>query len=358
MDAENSAGERLIAAVDEVISEFIGGKQQELLQISPTLSILGELAEAFTCGGKRLRPAFCVWGYLAAAPVPDDPQVLLRAAASLDLLHVAELIHDDVMDASDTRRGQPSAHRQLQRWHLSNEWQGSPEGFGAAGAILLGDLLGKWSVELAGEGTASASVLQQLRTEVSAGQFLDIVAQATPVWSARSDPERMQQLVQQVVEYKTARYTVIRPLQLGATLGGGDRWLLEALQNYGSAIGRGFQYRDDILGVFGDPEVTGKPAGDDLREGKLTLLVVKAMELATEEQALQLKASLGRPDLNEVDIEAVREIMVVSGALDAVEAEIEECLYTAVRTIRSKQLRPAAMEALVELAYATLNRES
>jgi geranylgeranyl diphosphate synthase type I len=365
MRGEAASGEALIARVDWAIEEFLHGKLEQLAQISPELTILGQLARSFTAGGKRLRPGFCVWGYLSAAGMPEDPEPLIRVAASLDLLHVAELIHDDVMDSSDTRRGQPSAHRQLERWHYANQRYGPAAEFGQAGAILLGDLLSKWAVELFEESAFGEAALQRARkyrqhlaTEVTAGQFLDILGQSYDPRLARSNFEASLATVERVVEYKTSRYTVIRPLQIGAALAGASEHLQTALAGYGSAVGRAFQYRDDVLGVFGDPKLTGKPAGDDLREGKLTVLVVLAMRLSTAEQATQLAASLGRADLNDVDIEAIREIIKTCGALEETEAQIDDALNAAIRAIRREpSIRPPAANALAESAYAAVNRD-
>jgi geranylgeranyl diphosphate synthase type I len=365
MRAETAQGEALIAQVDQAIEDFLHPKLELLAQISPQLTILGQLARSFTSGGKRLRPGFCVWGYLSAAPAPQDPGPLIRVAASLDLFHVAELVHDDVMDSSDTRRGQPSAHRQLERWHHAKQLSGSASEFGEATAIILGDLLGKWAVELFAESAFPSPALgrarrylQEMSTEVSAGQFLDMLGQACDPRSARSAFEASWAMVERVVEYKTSRYTVIRPLQIGAALAGATSGLLGALESYGSAVGRAFQYRDDVLGVFGDPEQTGKPAGDDLREGKLTALATLAMRLCTPEQASQLAVSLGRPDLDEVDIAALREIITGSGALEATEAAIEDALDIAIRAIRREpSIRPASANALAELAYSAANRD-
>ncbi len=214
-----------------------------------------DLAARLLAGGKRLRPAFCAWGYVAAtgtdaAPDPDgateapggatdwglgsvtEPvRALLEAAASLELLHASALVHDDVMDGSDTRRGDPSAHRELEGRHLTDDRLGDPEAFGRAGAILLGDLLVMWSVEMlerAGLPAAAVpgalSVAQAMRTEVTCGQYLDVVAQSLALGS---DLDSELRAANRVVEYKSARYTVYRPAQLGAVIGGGSPALLD-----------------------------------------------------------------------------------------------------------------------------------
>jgi len=328
LDAADPLSAELSAAVSAELATFIDDRGAVLAELGPEVADLVELAKAFTTGGKRLRPAFCSWGYLAAAGGDSLPDYVLRAAASLDLLHVSALVHDDVMDGSDTRRGLPAAHVQLAARHAASGRRGAPEDFGRAGAILLGDLLLMWSVELftaCGAPIKRMAAAQPLaaavRAEVTGGQYLDISAQTRSPLDARREPESVLAQVRRVVEFKTAKYTVVRPLQIGAALGGADGALLDALAHYGSPLGRAFQYRDDVLGVFGDEALTGKPAGDDLREGKLTVLIAKAMAAADAESATRLDALLGRA-LSPAEVGAARQLITESGALAATEAEI------------------------------------
>ena len=247
--AEDPIGTPFRGAVGDALRSFITGQSERLAGIGERAELLSELALAFTAGGKRLRPAFCWWGYQAVEET-TDLDALLRAAASLDLLHVSALMHDDVMDASDVRRGLPAAHRQFETWHSEHGLTGSAEAFGRAGAILLGDLLLVWSMELftasglPGEALGRGlPLLDAMRTEVTCGQFLDVVAQAEPI--AGVD---LMDVVPRVVEFKTSRYTMIRPLQLGAALAGGSPETLDALGRYGSAVGRAFQLRAPATG--------------------------------------------------------------------------------------------------------------
>jgi geranylgeranyl diphosphate synthase type I len=328
LDAADPLSAGLRDAVSRELSGFLESRGSALLAMGPEVADLVSLATAFTEGGKRLRPAFCCWGYLAATGGEDVPDHVLRAAASLDLLHVSALVHDDVMDGSQTRRGLPAAHVQLAAEHSASGRRGGAAEFGRAGAILLGDLLLMWSVELFNECGAPAErlaaaqqLLASMRAEVTGGQYLDITAQTRSPLDARRDPASVLAQVRRVVEFKTARYTVIRPLQVGAALGGATPHLLEQLGRYGSPLGRAFQYRDDVLGVFGDEAVTGKPAGDDLREGKLTVLIANAMARSSEESAQRLDDLLGRPLTADEVVEA-RGLITASGALDAAEDEI------------------------------------
>jgi geranylgeranyl diphosphate synthase, type I len=352
------------AAVGGELSVFLDGRADALAELGAETAAVIRLARDFTTGGKRVRPAFCCWGYLAATGGTEVPAHVLSAAASLDLLHVAALVHDDVMDGSDTRRGLPAVHVQLARWHAAANRRGSATDFGRAGAILVGDLLLLWSAELfanckaPAERLAAAAPLAALvREEVNAGQFLDVSAQTRSPLDARTDTASVTDQIRRVVEYKTARYTVIRPLQIGAALGGGSPELLAALARFGSPLGRGFQFRDDVLGVFGDQSVTGKPTGDDLREGKLTVLIAQAMAGATQAEAVELAALLGR-SLQPSEVARAQQIIVDSGALAATEIDIAASAESALAELSATQLPLEATTALTELVRLATDRDA
>jgi len=364
-DAQDPVSADFRARIADELEAFLEGARGTLRQVGPELDPVWQLAADAVSGGKRLRPAFCVWGRIAAGGPPADPRPLLRAAASLDLLHASALVHDDVMDASDTRRGRPSAHRALEARHAAEGLQGASDAFGRAGAILLGDLLLIWSDELlrrsglpAADLERAQPLLEAVRTEVTAGQFLDILAQARPPRDARERPAVAMDRVNRVVDFKTARYTVTRPAQIGAALGGADEHLLEGLARYGALIGRAFQFRDDLLGVFGDASVTGKPAGDDLREGKLTVLVAQAMARADDAGANQLASLLGRGDLSPADVDRARQIIMDSGAYAAAENDIARCLDEAVATLAATPMTTEGRQALTRLAVLSTERDT
>lgn len=354
-------------SVGEAIASFLDRARQSTEGIGPELDHLHRMAVTFTEGGKRFRPAFCYWGHVAAAGVPAPDDWLVRAAASLDLLHVSALVHDDVMDASDTRRGVPAAHRQLEAWHVAESGRGSAEAFGRAGAILLGDLLLVWSAEMfnhtdlpeATRGQAT-QLLETMRSEVTCGQFLDVVSQTQLLASCDPlDPAGLQaelDRVYRVVDYKSARYSVRHPLQIGAALGGADAQTQSLLAEYGSLVGRAFQFRDDLLGIFGDESVTGKPAGDDLREGKRTVLVAHALALGTRSQAEELDAMLGSPDLDATAIDRARAIITEVGADQAVETEISTSVEQAMAKLSQARVTDEGREALQVLGSVVTNR--
>ncbi|QGF24216.1 polyprenyl synthetase family protein [Raineyella fluvialis] len=349
--------------VQDALTGFLTGQRQVLADIGAELDPMTELAEVFTGGGKRLRPAFALWGYVAAAGRPDHEtyEALVRAASSLELLHVSALMHDDVMDNSDTRRGVLAAHLQFAGLHDEHDWVGSGEQFGRAGAILLGDLLVMWSDEMVHTAGVPLDVLHRaqpylaaMRTEVTCGQFLDVVAQAQPL-----RPDRLQDNIDQVrrvVEFKSARYSVRRPVQFGAALGGARDEVQQALAAYGSPLGRAFQYRDDLLGVFGDEEVIGKPAGGDLREGKHTLLLAYALADSNDAGRNRLLSLVGSADLSDEGLAEARDLIIASGARDKVEADIESHLDRALAALDGAGITDEGHQALSVLARAAVRR--
>lgn len=343
--------QRVQAVVDETLVE-----QGRLLdEVSADLTPMVEALAALLAGGKRLRPAFCYWGWRGAGGDLALDDAALRAAASLEFLQACALIHDDVMDGSDTRRGLPAAHRRFAGVHRTAEWLGSPESFGVGAAILLGDLCLSWADEILLTADFSHEaimrgkrVYDEMRTELMAGQYLDLLEQARGGGSV----ER----ALRVVRYKSAKYTIERPLHLGAALAGADANVMTAYSSYGLPLGEAFQLRDDILGVFGDPQETGKPAGDDLREGKRTVLVAIAVERSTPKQAAAMRRYLGDPTLDAAGVETLREIIVDTGARDYTENLITELLEKALAALHTADLDPEAREVLTGLAYAATRR--
>ena len=301
--------------VDAALTEFAAERRQTLADLGPDLDEFIDAAIDFVQGGKRLRPLFCRAGWLVAGGDATDPR-LDHAAAALEWLQGSALVHDDLMDDSDTRRGRPSIHRDFERKHREAGLVGDSARHGASVAVLLGDLMLSWADEqFRSSGlprTAEAMrFLDLCKTEVVAGQYLDVLVQTRP--SVGVD-EAMR-----VVRYKSAKYTVERPLHLGAALAGADDTVIAALTDVALPLGEAFQLRDDVLGVFGDPGVTGKPAGDDLREGKRTVLVARAAELGSDSDREMLARGLGTTEA----VDDLRDLVERTGALAAVEADID-----------------------------------
>lgn len=339
--------------VQQALTGALDDQAERLAPLGPDAGRLLAAARTSVAGGKMFRASFCWWGHHAVA-VPVDDEALLRACASLELLHASALVHDDLMDASDTRRGKPATHRAFESEHELTGWRGSAQQYGAAGAILLGDLLLSWSEELLRRCglplTAVAPALEVFdlcRSEVIAGQFLDVSAQAR----GHADVET----AMTVLRFKSAKYSIERPLQVGAALAGASETTLAELSAFGLPLGEAFQLRDDLLGVYGDPEATGKPAGDDLVEGKRTVLVALALDAAPPADARELDASLGTA-LTAAQVERLRRIIDDSGAHAQVEAVIGQLAGHALSALDRAQVDPGAREVLRGLAHAVTQR--
>lgn len=324
-------------AVDHALAAFVLERRRDLEPLGPDATFLLDLARDAVAGGKRLRPTFCRAGWLAAGGDPDDGRIDV-AAAGLEWLQASALVHDDVMDDSDVRRGRPSVHRAVEAVHRDGGWSGDAAAHGRAVAIVLGDLLLSWAdQQLRASGLPTVGrgldLLDLCRSEVATGQYLDVLAQTRPEVDVAE--------AMRIVRFKAATYTVERPMQIGAALAGADDAFVDALSSVALPLGEAFQLRDDVLGVFGDPEVTGKPAGDDLREGKRTVLVARTVERATPEEREQVRRLLGTRE----GIAPLRDLMVRSGALAAVEQDIADREAAAREALT---LLPASARSAIE----------
>ena len=308
---------------------------------------LGDLADMVLGGGKRLRPAYCHWGWLLGGGDPDGDGAL-DGGCALEILHAFALAHDDVMDGSDTRRGAPTVWRKFVQRHRDRRWLGEDRRFGEAAAVLVGDMAMVLADRTLGEVTPETrAVWDGLRTELNMGQYLDVVGSARG--SATANEAR------KIIEHKTARYTVVRPLQLGAALAGRAD-LAEPLARHGRPVGMAFQLRDDVLGAFGDPAATGKPVGDDLREGKPTLLMAMARHAATPSQLAVLDAA--GSEMDDETVAGVQQVIVDTGALARLEDEVSECLEEALDALETLPDVPAAKQVLAATAHFVAMRQS
>jgi geranylgeranyl diphosphate synthase, type I len=342
--------------IEAALRGFLADRRAQLTAIDPELAALADAIDALVLGGgKRLRPAFAYWGHRAAGGADSD--AVVAAVAALEFLQASALIHDDVIDRSDTRRGEPAAHRRFAMLHAGSGWHGDPNGFGDAAAILLGDACLVWSDELlhaSGLDPVTLARARQdfdaMRTEVTAGQYLDVLTQATGDTSVRR--------ADTVARFKSAKYTVERPLLLGAAIAGAGADIREAYSEFGLPLGVAFQLRDDVLGVFGDPAATGKPAGDDLREGKRTYLVAAALEGAAPADRDLLLKHLGDAKLDEDGVELLRAILVRSGGLARTEERITALTGAALAALNAADLDPDGAAVLLQLAEASTQRRA
>jgi geranylgeranyl diphosphate synthase, type I len=340
--------EAVRARVDAVLDRFLARRRAELADADPVAAELAdELRRVVGAGGKRLRPSFCYWGYIAAGT--EDGEEIIAAAASLELLHTFAIIHDDVMDRSPTRRGQPATHVALAH--------GGDAHAGVSAAILAGDLAFVLSDQLFGDagftGEPFMSAFRwyhRMRSEVVAGQYLDVAAARGT--DANEDD------VRRIARLKSGGYTVEKPLLIGAALAQAPPELETTLSAYGTQLGEAFQLRDDVLGAFGDEDVTGKDAFGDFREGKRTLLVTRALAAAGPEERAFLSARLGDGDLTAADAERIRAIVRGTGALDATLTTIDELRARALDALNAAVVAAEALAALRELADLASIRES
>lgn len=338
------------------LTEFIESQERSLADISADLLPLHDAISTFTAKGKRLRPAFCWWGWRAANGA-EDSQAAIRAAASLELLQAFALIHDDVMDGSEFRRGAPSAHVHFASEHQRNRWAHDSGDFGTAAAILLGDLCLSWADAMYfGSGldakalVEGRTVFEAMRSELIAGQYLDVLDHARTTGSLQRRID--------VARYKSGKYTVERPLELGLTLGGADAQLTSDLAKYSEPLGIAFQLRDDVLGVFGDPARTGKDPGADLREGKRTYLIESALLLACPTDRAVLDDALRHPELCRHSASELQAVIRTSGALDRAEDLIAQMTRESMDALAAADVTPQAREALTELAFLATDRSS
>jgi geranylgeranyl diphosphate synthase type I len=361
VDTAAPSAVELADAVTDQLREYLETRRSDCAYIGTDYADLTAALEEFVLrGGKRLRPAFAYWGWRAVAD-PNEPVApsTLRLFAALELLHACALVHDDVIDDSATRRGLPTVHRLFAQKHRDRSWSGSSEQFGLSAAILLGDLALVWADDIVATADLSPDaqrrvqrVWSDIRTEVLGGQYLDIVAEssgATTVASAMN-----------VNTYKTASYTITRPLQLGVAAAA-DRPDVQAIfHEVGNDLGVAFQLRDDVLGVFGDPAVTGKPSGDDLRSGKRTVLLAEAIELAAKSDpgaAELLRSSVGT-ELSDAQVRDLRRVIESVGALAAVEEHIELLTTRSLDAIDAAPIDAQAKAGLAKLARLAANRSA
>ena len=304
---------------------------------------IDEIARLVLAGGKRLRPAFCFWGFVGAGGDPTN-ELVIDAGAALELLHAFALFHDDVMDGSLTRRGEPTTNAKFEASHGANKLAGESRRFGDGVAILVGDLAYVYSDQLMRNASPQAwTIWNELRIELNFGQYLDMLGSAMN--------ERRREKAERICRYKSGKYTIERPLHLGALLAAPTRGdeLIPVLSAYGLPLGDAFQMRDDVLGAFGDTAITGKPVGDDLREGKPTPLMAIATARANAAQLKELQL-VGNQDLTPTQIARVQEVIRETGALDELETVITRLTDEAIAAVQHVPFAQAVRDELITLA--------
>ncbi len=349
LEAPTSLGE-IAKRVDARIDELLTGEIARWTVVDSAMTEpLQVLREFVLAGGKRLRPAFCFWAFVGVGGDGDDPAVI-DAGAALELLHTFALVHDDIMDNSDRRRGLPTVHRHFEKRHGEEAWRGETRRFGEGAAILIGDLAFVYADQLLrGAPQDALDVFTELRLEVNVGQYLDLVGTVQGDASA--------ELARKICVYKSGKYTVERPLHLGAALAGRLGEFQTALSAYGDPLGEAFQTRDDLLGTFGDAAVTGKPVGEDLREGKPTTMFAEARANATGADATLLAQRYGAADLSPEEVIAIQAVFERTGARAGAERRVEALVDQARTALTDTPISSLARDELDALARFVAERD-
>lgn len=345
---EQGPRQRIEAALASSIEQFRVALGHTARETGDLVTVAANINAA---GGKRIRAQLFYWGWRAAGQ-PDCNEII-DLAVLMEILHLFALVHDDVLDRSDTRRGVPTAHRQLSRLHRERGWRGDADHFGLSSSILLGDALLVWadmvidsSDLLRNRMSRFRRAYDEMRLELVSGEYLDVLADRTGGVSTAS--------ALRLARLKSGNYSIGHPLRLGAIAGGADEGTLLGFARFGGWLGEAFQIHDDILGMFGRPSSTGKPVGDDLRQGKRTTLTVSAMDRATPAAARRLLELAGTPDLSEDEVDEARQIIRNCGALDAVRDLLADRTERALRALAEIPIDERFKEPLRELVEVSV----
>jgi geranylgeranyl diphosphate synthase, type I len=366
--------ETLIKLVQENLDEFCSKQLSDFGAISDDLEPLVQYTRSLLQGGKRFRALFCYWSWVghlknspsqSAAQKASSAEAMVGIAASLEMFHAAALVHDDLLDQSDLRRGQPAVHKRFESLHAASGWAGSAERFGVAGSVLVGDLMLGWSSEIFGTALLNAPTSEisaacrdefsRMRVEVMAGQYLDIVEENAAITRPVEDAVGR---ANNVILYKSAKYSIEAPLLIGAAFAGASADALRQLSAFGVPLGMAFQLRDDVLGVFGDPAITGKPAGDDLREGKRTVLIGYTRASLSNSVGRLFDEMLSSRELTDEQVGFLQQTIIGSGALEKVERTIAELADQAMSALNQVDIDPQAMANLKSMAEKVIHRSA
>lgn len=367
IDAEQAA---YLSALEEEMAGFFARQHTALYDVSPdSLGLLQSIRE-LSMGGKRLRALLSYWGWRGGGGrsilEQHQPLEIVRVGVALELFQSAALIHDDIIDRSDTRRGAPSIHKKFEAQHRQHNWRGNTFNYGLASAIIAGDLCLSWSEMMFAQagssalaGSAAREIFDTMRTEVMAGQYLDVFSEVID----SEDYDAALTRAHNVIRFKAAKYSCEHPLTLGGALAlnapaGSLQPLLDAYRAFGLPLGEGFQLRDDQLGVFGEPNLTGKPAGDDIREGKRTVLVALTEKNSDTVGRNLLETALGNQNLTEQQVHTIRELMVNSGAVTHLEDLIARKSQAVQAALATMPVPSQVQDALESIAAQALHRSA
>ncbi|KAA0020220.1 polyprenyl synthetase family protein [Antrihabitans cavernicola] len=328
--------------VEKTAFEFLDKEYKRWYELdSEAASTVEAIADFMRAGGKRIRPKFCISGFLAGGGNPRDKSVI-SAAVALEFLHASALIHDDVFDESALRRGAPTVHENYAARHIAGDWRGDPRRFGESMAILAGDLALVYAdLFMADAMPAVTTAWSDLRAELMVGQHLDVMAAAR----FAGDP----QLSRTIAQLKSGNYTIHRPLLIGALVAGRPD-LSEPFESYGLVVGEAFQLRDDLLDMFGDTDTLGKPAQLDIERHKMTLLLSLAIERDSA-----VRSVVETPGTS---AELLLKTLVESGMADEVERHIGELVDAGGAAIAYTDIEPGWRDELIEMAHEVAYRNT
>ncbi len=358
MDAAN-----WVLRVNDRIAGLVTEMSDDLAGLGPDAQRFTEYAGQALSGGKRFRALFCALGY--ASLNPELPESLELVAAGLEYFHAAALAHDDIMDKSDTRRGRPAAHRHFQSVHESEAWSRDSAHYGVSAALLVGDYLLAGSDLAVARGLAehanttharrARSEFDRMKLDVTVGQYLDIVEENA--WPTVA-PENALRRAETVVTYKSAKYSIEAPLIIGALLAGADDDFVDSIRRFALPLGDAFQLRDDLLGVFGDESITGKPVGDDIREGKRTVLIALAMPHLSNDERDLLNTTLGNTNASLSQVTEVMRLLEETQARSQVEERINAAFSEAMLALNSIPVHENARDSWRDFAERVVRRDS
>lgn len=339
----------------QTLDIFLEQKTNELKEISNNCTPLINSIKTLTNNGKKLRAIICFWGWQSVTETKDETNIY-KIAAALELFQAAALIHDDIIDNSDTRRNNPTTHKTFSQLHENQNLVGDPENFGKNSAILCGDLCLAWSEELFGQipqiSQKTKEIFNLMRTEVMAGQYLEILQEKTPFSITEKANRQELEEAKKILTYKSAKYSIKNPLLLGATFGLSQKTPQTLLENYakfGMAIGKAFQLRDDVLDIFGDPDIIGKPINGDLQSSKKTVLITLTKQKSNTKEKIILESLLKKTEKQSFEIDILKKIILECGALQEVEDTINKLYEDAFAILEKIEIDKKSKSALQEI---------
>ena len=346
--------EEIKSRIDKAIASFLDDKIKEASQVSEASKLLMQNIKEFSLRkGKRIRPLMVVYGFKCFSQEKEEE--IIKVSIASELLHDYLLIHDDIMDESDLRRGEPTFHKVYEKIYSEKGLSGV-EQYAENSSLLAGDVLAALAVEPILEADFPAELkvravkrFCETNSLTGFGQELDVLLEL--------NKEAKAQDVNLVHTLKTAKYTIEGPLHIGAILAGATKEQLKVLSDYAIPAGRAFQIQDDILGVFGSEEKVGKPIDSDLKEGKKTLLIIHALENGSSEQKKRLLEILGNQSISMQDVEDARKIIQETGSLEHSKKLAHELAHKALEVAQKTDFKEEGKQFLISIADKLVSRD-